>query len=70
MYLIYKVVFDATENNVDSARYKEEVGVVDGDESTALRWMEQHRIDLGKQYQGCDGIVYPYYDKEYVKKLK
>lgn len=70
MYLIYKVIFDTTEKELESARCREAVGVINGDESAALHWMAHHRLDLGKQYQGDDGIVYPYYDKEYVKELK
>lgn len=65
MYLIYKVGFDSAENT----KYKEEIGVINDDEAVVLRWMEQHHASLDKHYQGYDGIIYPYYEKKFVKEL-
>lgn len=70
MYLIKKIHFDNWEKKIELAKQTENVGIVDGDEAAALRWMEENRLALGTKYKGWDNNEYPYYEKEYVKELK
>lgn len=69
MFLIKKVQFDSSESEYENARYEQVIGVIDGDEACALRWMKEHRNELGMKYRGWDKVEYPYFTKEYVDRL-
>jgi len=70
MFLIKKVQFDSSESEYGNARYEQVIGVIDGDESYALKWIEEHRNELGRKYRGWDEVEYPYFEKEHVNRLE
>ena len=65
MYLIIKHDFDNMENH--DPWFQEIVGYVD-DEVSAIKWINETTKDL-RQYKGCDGGIYPYYEKKFIEKL-
>lgn len=63
MYLIKKIEFDSLENHTRNARVETIVGVIDGDENDASKWIDEHSPESNKLYRGWDGKFYPYYEK-------
>ena len=59
VYLITKVGFDNTENEIGSAIYKETIGVIKGTDKDIKEWVENNKPSA--TYKGWDGNDYPYY---------
>ena len=70
MYLIKRVDFDSLENRLSDAICETIVGVIDCDEDTVLKWIDEHNQTPDKHYKGWDGVIYPYYTKTKVELIE
>lgn len=69
MYLIKKVEFDSLENRINDAIVTTIVGVIDGGEEEAQKWINEHERSIENKYRGWDNKYYPYFTKEPVENL-
>ena len=67
MYLIKMVSFDSLENQINKAICVDNVGIINGDEQDAQKWIDDHKPTT--TYIGWDGHRYPYYEKEFIGEL-
>lgn len=70
MYLIKRVDFDSLENRLSDAICETIVGVIDCDEDTVSKWIDEHNQTPDKHYKGWDGVIYPYYTKTKVELIE
>lgn len=70
MYIISKVDFDSSENEINSARNTEIIGVIEGGESDVRQWIDKNPIKKWELHKGWDGKTYPYYTYESTRKLE
>ena len=68
MYLIKMVSFDSLENQISKAIRVDNVGIINGDEQDAQKWIDDHKSTT--TYLGWDGVRYPYYEKEFIDDLR
>lgn len=64
MYIIYRV------DNDDDEISKTPIGVVNGDESTALEWIRKNNFPIYNSMIGQNGIPYPRYECRYIAELE